>query len=263
LVSRAEAGFVFKEREMIRTVCVATAIGALAGFAGGSRADTLVLNPNHDNSMFAELTSNSNGAGNGVFAGLNLQGNARRGLMSFDLSSIPAGSTITGATLTMFVTQSSGGGITVDLHRVLASWGEGTSNGAGQGAAATAGDATWLHRSFNTDLWASPGGDFAAAASASKAVGAVGSYSWSGGGMMADLQAWLSNPAGNFGWLIRGDETVAGAAKRFGSREIAAADQRPMLTIDYTPVPAPGVIGVVAAGIMVVRVRRNRKPERQ
>ena len=56
---------------------------------------------------FSEQTSNSNGAGE-LFAGLiaNTSGN-RRALVRFDLSSVPSGSTVTAAAVTMQVTKTS------------------------------------------------------------------------------------------------------------------------------------------------------------
>ena len=52
--------------------------------------------------------------------------------------------------------------------------------------------------------------------------------------MIADVQAWLDNPANNFGWLVLGDETAIGTAKRFDTRESASP---PMLAIQYIPGP--------------------------
>jgi len=74
--------------------------------------------------------------------------------------------------------------------RLLADWGEGTSNatgglGEGGGGPATTNDATWVHRFYSTQLWNTPGGDFAAAASATTTVSDIGNYSWSGAGVTA------------------------------------------------------------------------------
>ena len=52
--------------------------------------------------------------------------------------------------------------------------------------------------------------------------------------MVADVQAWLDNPASNFGWLVLGDETAIATAKRFDTRESASP---PMLTIEFIPGP--------------------------
>ena len=69
--------------------------------------------------------------------------------------------------------------------------------------------------------------------SASQSVGAVGTYTWaSTPQMVADVQSWLNDPATNFGWLVKGDETTNITAKRFESSESGSP---PALTINYTP----------------------------
>jgi hypothetical protein len=105
----------------------------------------------------------------------------------------------------------------------------------GSGAAATHGDATWLHRFFDTDLWTTSGGDYATASSASTAVQSNGTYQWGNtAAMVADVRAWLANPATNFGWIVIGDENVPVTTKRFDSRENTNAAQRPSLTVYFT-----------------------------
>ena len=50
----------------------------------------------------------------------------------------------------------------IELHKLLADWGEGTSQATGeegQGAPATPNDATWRHRFFDTIFWTNEGGD--------------------------------------------------------------------------------------------------------
>ena len=128
----------------------------------------------------------------------------------------------------------------MELHKLLADWGEGTSIAPGEegdGAPATPNDATWRHRFFDTIFWSTQGGDFSATVSASQSVGAIGQYTWSSAQMVADVQGWLNNPATNFGWLMLGDESVFLTAKRFDTRESASP---PVLAITYiggTPTP--------------------------
>ena len=127
----------------------------------------------------------------------------------------------------------------VELHKLLADWGEGTSDASGEegtGAPATTNDATWRHRFYDTIFWTTQGGDFSNTVSASQSVGAIGDYTWSSAQMVADVQSWLDNPAGNFGWLVLGNESANTTAKRFDTRESSSP---PVLTIEYTPPATP------------------------
>lgn len=194
------------------------------------------LAANRDNSIFSELPGNSNGAGD-LFAGLIVNGaGSRRALMRFELPAIPAGSQVTSTSLTLQVTKTSpatAADFTFGLHRLTRDWGEGTSAGIGQGAPAVDGEATWEEGKFNEEAWTNPGGDFIATDSASRLVGNLGSYTWTSAGLAADVQTWLDQPATNFGWILRGDETVA-SAKVFGARHGATG---PSLEVRYRPGP--------------------------
>lgn len=182
----------------------------------------------------------ANGSGSYLFAGKTDGAVVRRGLIRFDLSAIPPGATITGVTLTMNISRGRGGTQTITLHRALASWGEGASDAAGEegiGDVSQSGDVTWIHRFYPGTFWATPGGDFAPAVSATSS-GNSGPISWSGSGLIADAQAWINDPASNFGWLIKGNESSDPTAKRFDSRTFATVSRRPTLTINYNG-PAP------------------------
>ena len=200
---------------------------------------TVTLAPSQDTTLFETSTGNlSSGSGGHLFAGKTGQDLRRRALVQFDVAgAVPAGATITRVTLTLNMTRTVARATDVSLHRVDASWGEGGSpagpRGGGEGAASQSGDATWVHRSFDAVQWATPGGDFDAAASATSPVDANGVYSWESDGMGADVQGWLNDPATNNGWLLMGDESRSRTAKRFTSREGLAA-ARPTLTVIYT-----------------------------
>lgn len=141
---------------------------------------------------------------------------------------------ITSASLSMFLSQQQGAAQPVSLSAALADWGEGASNAGdpgGGGTQAQTGDATWLHRFYNTIFWTTPGGDFSATPSASTVVSTANTtYNWSGSGLVADVQTWVSNPSINFGWIIRGNEVTSGQTQRFNSRHSANS---PQLTIVY------------------------------
>jgi len=204
---------------------------------------TIVLGPSKDNTLYQSIVGDiSNGAGDSFFAGRvgTMGGGAiRRGVIGFDIAdNIPAGSTINSATLSLHLSQTRPGTQTVELHRLSADWGEGTSNAngsPGQGAPATTNDATWVYRFYSTATWANPGGDFVTTVSASTSVGSFGFYTWgSTAQMVADVQSWLDNPTSSFGWIVLGNESSSGTAKRFDTKENATEVNRPTLTIDYT-----------------------------
>jgi hypothetical protein len=203
----------------------------------------VTIEASKDNTLYEVATGDSsNGAGEYLFVGRTNQaaGSIRRGLIAFNLSGIPSGSTITNVTLTLNMSKiTPSGAQTIGLYRATADWGEGTSNAGleeGRGAAATANDATWLHRFFSTVLWSTAGGTYASTPSASQTIGAVGSYTWgSTSGMVSDVQQWLNTPPNNFGWVIVGNEATALTAKRFDTRQNAAAATRPKLIVTYTP----------------------------
>jgi hypothetical protein len=51
--------------------------------------------------------------------------------------------------------------------------------------------------------------------------------------MVADVQSWLEDPAGNHGWILIGDESAATTVKRFDSREHPDPGVQPLLTIEF------------------------------
>ena len=226
---------------MLLALAVAVALGSLG--ASLANAGTINIMPSKDNTLYEYVPAegdHSNGAGFHLFAGENGEGELRRGVLAFDIAgTIPPGSKITGVSLSMNMSMTPAGALTVELHKLLADWGEGTSHapmGEGDGAPATPNDATWRHRFFDSVFWTMQGGDFSATVSASQSVGGTGQYTWSSAQMVADVQSWLDNPTSNFGWLVLGDETAAGTAKRFDTRESASP---PILTIEFRVAPSP------------------------
>jgi hypothetical protein len=205
-------------------------------------AQTVVINSSKDNTLYEEPAgATSNGAGEYMFVGRTNQGSnsIRRGMIAFNLAGqIPTGATITSVTLSLNMSKTIGGVKTVNVHRLTADWGEGSSNAAaneGGGAPATTNDATWLHRFFSGLLWATAGGAYAATPSASAAVGVVARYTWgSTAGLVSDVQQWVNTPSANFGWILVGDESVGATAKRFDTKENLTAANRPSLSVTFT-----------------------------
>ena len=225
-------------RTAIRLGLLALA-SASALIGSAAVAQVLTLEPARDNTLFEDAQGDtSNGSGPSLFAGRISQGRIRRALVWFDVrSALPPGALVDSATLQLHLSSSSDPfPRVINVHRVLADWGEGASvSSGGGGAPAQEGDATWLHAFFPGTFWTSAGGDFDAAPSASTTVAGEGDYTWSGPQLTADIQAWLATGE-EHGWILIGDETEPGTARRFDSREQAIAQQRPRLTLHYSMV---------------------------
>lgn len=243
---------------------------ALACSAAEVMAATLVLVPVQDTTLYSDNENYSSGAGTFVFIGSIASGAPRRTLLKFDLSGIPAGATITSVSLRVTVSKAAVGTGLDDpgsLHRVLAPWGEGGSNGdpGGIGDQATAGDATWSYRIYGNPAggvprtpWSMPGGDIVAGASAAIAINGIGAFTFpSTPALVADVQGWLNEPSRNHGWLLKGDEVESQTAKRLFGRGANSSTDRPSLTVEYTaappvadgdvPLPAWAVVALGAA----------------
>jgi hypothetical protein len=215
-------------------------VAPLFALAESATATEVFLNANRDNTMYAESGSESNGAGSHFHAGTTGMSQVRRALLRFDIAAgIPAGSTITEVELTLSMSRTNSGPREVRLHRVLADWGEGTSNapnGEGSGTGATTNDATWTRRFFPGTSWTTPGGDFDPVVSATKAIDGIGFYKWTGAGLVTDVQAMLDAPSTNFGWLLQNEnEADTPTAKRFDSRQNAGTSVRPKLRVVFDP----------------------------
>ncbi len=233
-------------------------------------ADVIALNPVKDNTIFAATLdppnptdpppgTTSNGAGSLFTGRTGLAGGEtiQRALLAFDVAgNIPAGAVISSASLTLILEIAGPGsaGSVHNLHRLLSDWGEGTSDSfAGIGAPATPGDATWLHTFFPGQFWAAPGGDFDATVSSTQVIDDSFSYTWaSTPQLVGDVQDMLDNPADNFGWMIRGNEELTFASKKWISRESPIPFFRPVLTVEFEAGQGAEVPTVSEWGLIVM-----------
>lgn len=216
-------------------------------YTAGITQTTVEFHPVKDNSMFSENNAASNGAGieffvgrTGTHAGLV----NRRALLQFELASIPAGSVIESASLSVTCTKAPPAGSRapnpIQLRKCMATWGEGGSiSNGGAGATATAGDATWTCRFASgsgscSQAWATTGGDFSPVISSTVTVNDIGLYTFPGSpSLVADIQAWIDAPAVNFGWVLTGDEITPFSTRAFHSKEGSLVATT--LTITYSP----------------------------
>src|SRR4030095_5835758 len=141
-------------RSAVATALLATVlVGICPNLANAQLAN---INPIKDNTLYQYDPVEgdvSNALGQHFFAGETGLGELRRGVLAFAIAGIvPAGSTLLGVTLSLNMSRApSGTPRTVELHRLSADWGEGTSvapGEEGEGAPATTNDATWRHRFF-------------------------------------------------------------------------------------------------------------------
>jgi spore coat protein A len=227
----------------------------LAGLtaAGEVMAETTVLTPVMDNTIYGgqkgggnpeDYTINTCGGGSIAFSGLTNDNFPRRAIVKFDLSSIPAGSTINSVALSIQVDKTKDNqSRTYSLAPLLIDWGEGMVDCAqaqgegGRGAPANPGDATWLDAKYQQVPWNTAGGDFGAASATLNMAGGTGTRTWDStvagnSAMVTDVENWLATPGNNHGWIIIGDESAKASVRRFGTRESTSP---PQLTIDYTP----------------------------
>jgi spore coat protein A len=207
----------------------AVAVGVLVALWGATAfAATANITPSVDNTVAEEFPDNSSGACDSLFSGNTDAPAARRALLQFDIAAnLPPGAVINSVTLSMTVTRGSNHvDSTFALHPITAPWVEGVEGcgvrGGGQGEPSTGG-VTWnTMPTFGAESGSTlinnttPDWDSAGAGN---------------GAMISDVQDWLDNPNTNYGWILLGDEANPTTARRFDSREGAAA---PVLTVDFT-----------------------------
>jgi hypothetical protein len=237
-----------------------------------ARAQVVQITPSADNTLFEpdDLGDRSSAVGPQVFAGRvgGVGGTVgrRRGVLVFDVAgSVPAGSTILEATLTLQCSHApvfdQSNTRTQRLRRATADWGEGTSDGGinnGTGAAPTTGDATWSHTFYPGSFWTSAGGDFVGTVSSSVGVTGTGTYTFpSTAQLVTDVQSMLDNPLGNFGWVLSGEEVISGTARAFDSREAPTYPlfngTAPVLEVTYAA-SVPSLPGASLALLVVLAV---------
>ncbi len=282
---------------MLRTLMSCVAVCALG--AGSALADTLDISiaaqgANY-NSMVRDAKlrgdgvdgagspwalgniGNGSGGSNRFYANYLLDGVTSSGRMNtfiqwFDVSSIPAGSTINSATLTVYLANQSANGRTwenVKLSRLLA--GNDWVEGVGQ-TPATDGSVTYNYRAAQTIPWAAPGAIGGAdidlgSTQTFNVVGVDGQATVIVRDISAWVQAWVNSPSGNAGLLWWGGNNAdSGSGNRyfhFGTKEDGAGPAgetnaaAPMLVIDYT-IPEPTTALLLAAGALFTARRRFR-----
>lgn len=229
--------------KLSRAMTAAMGVVAIVSFSVPAAAETVTIGATKDNTLIADpLGETSNGMGDGIYSGrpgTNSTGWVQRAVVRFNVDGvIPANSTIISADLTLMLVKTTSGNQTHTVHKILADWGEGPSQvGGGGGVQALPPDATWLFRYFPGTPWTNQGGDFVAAASASRIIGnTFVPYTWaSNSALVNDVQGWVNDPMTNNGWMVRGNEVQFKTSKKFGSLQHPTPGSRPKLVVTYTP----------------------------
>ncbi|MCP4272227.1 MAG: DNRLRE domain-containing protein [Gammaproteobacteria bacterium] len=189
----------------------------------GDTEDTMLIGGSYSSSNF--------GASNNLYIGS--AGFALRGLLKWDLSVIPPGSTIVSAEMSLYSYQNySGGGITINAHRMLQPWVEGSQvDQAGQQDSPPS--ATWVDYG-NSGLWDEPGAggtaDRDSSILSSTTNSGTGWYSWS---LTSTIQHWVDGDWDNNGLVLLSDDESSNNLKIFRTSEYTNASFRPSLTIEY------------------------------
>lgn len=230
-------------------VALATLAGVLpAASAALAQNNVVHVRASKDATIFLDPTKAS-GQGPALFAGTDGQPAAKRSLLFFDVSAVPAGATIERVAVRLYLARAAGGGgqqqpRNISLHALLQEFGEGPSGNPtdmiqGQGYPAVDGDATWTHARLPNDLWggAGPGGNFEHAPSATRMISQFGQNSenlWEQQGLIDDVQAWVNGTRTNYGWILKNDDELSARTfLAFWSDE--GAEQNTMSGVAFAP----------------------------
>jgi len=164
-----------------------------------------------------------------------LSGKHASSVLRFDLGSIPPGSTISSATLTINVTNTStGSGFA--FYQALRAWKES--------------EATWLSAQSGVP-WSTAGargadrGPVVAPVPANAPAGKLALTLNAAG--LAAVEAWVNNPSSNHGFIL--DSLTDSDGFAFDSAQAPTATNRPELTVNYTaPAAGSGLLGQYFTG---------------
>ncbi len=179
-----------------------------------------------DNYMYAGgATTNYGGIERMTVCGYASQGagNIQRGMVRFDLSSVPAGTAITSAKLYLYsydAVQSKGSSGFYGVYRLTRDWSESASS--------------W-NQATGSVAWTTPGGDFLAGPDATSAKQPNASPCWYEWDVTDAVQEMIDGPAANFGWVVKCTDEMLSMQERFYQSDTVNAEFRPKLVISDLP----------------------------
>jgi len=152
-------------------------------------------------------------------------GNDKASVIRWDVSSIPAGSTVKSAAITFNITNVTSS--VYQLYQLTRSWDEGV--------------VSWT-AATGVDNWGTAGAqaatDRGSTVLGELSIGTTGIYSFSlNSDGVAAVQSWIDNAAANQGIILA--NSTSGDGVDFDSREVGTATNRPKLTLTYTAPTTP------------------------
>lgn len=186
----------------------------------------LNVNPDQDTFLNQNAPTGVNGGATTIRVQAGTGTTERQGLIRFDISSIPAGSTVNSATLTFNVTAANNAGQITGFHKMLAAWDESSTWDSMTGGIS------------DNDVEAESATDF------TREFSSTGSHEITV--PAAAIQDWVDGQT-NHGWAL----LAQWATNHNCLLESSEGTTQPVLSIDYTE-PASGVTGTAAAALQVL-----------
>ncbi|MBY0586943.1 DNRLRE domain-containing protein [bacterium] len=214
-----------------RVLMLASLLALFAPIRG--EATVLTLSPSADTRILEFFPSNPFGD-DVILSVFNNFGNVQRTLIQVDLSAIPAGQQINSATLTLFGSRAFGDNVdgrAMDIHAVTTPWVE---------------QATWLFASSGTP-WGTAGGDFDPFVYATSNANPLefNPVVWD---ITTLVQDWYDGSVDNNGLLLK---SIAGNGLTFYSTNALNPQIRPLVSIEYAPIPEASSTLLVGAGLLM------------
>ena len=158
-----------------------------------------------------------------------------RSLIRWDLSSIPHGSTIVSAVMSVYAVQDpTGGQTTVHAHKVLREWTEGSLNGLNR-QIDNPDSACWVEAGAGIK-WQTAGATGVADSAPEIAAATTGTgVGWYDLDITDTVSQWVLGTQTNFGLLLRTGQEASYNAKVFAASEHSDESLRPYLIIEYLP----------------------------
>ncbi|MEK6855757.1 MAG: DNRLRE domain-containing protein [Nanoarchaeota archaeon] len=171
-------------------------------------------------SFMYENSSSNFGSNTLIDVGKIANGRERRGLLYFDVSSIPPTDTVVSAFLSLYLmgfSNNSGyGNLTINAYKLTSSWNESNVN--------------WYNTSAGV-LWSVAGGDYSSLISSTNISNALGWYNFS---ITSAVRGWANGSSSNYGIILIASGASAGDFQEFYSSDYGTSSLRPRIIVDYT-----------------------------